>query len=796
MAASVLLTLLCALTVNAVIVGVDLDSESYRLTVVETTRKAVPVESERDEKSTCIAFTSEGRVFDSAPTTLPAPSTLCHYFPFFRSPASSFPPTPETWVSSPQGYTHLHDSISWTSEELLTMLFDHIFTSLSSKFPGKSLEFAISIPNYWTRSQRISIQLCAESTGMKVIGVVHRNSAVALNYGYTRFDNETAHFALIMSLSKDDLELSVAKFNATTKKTIKEKNVESIEMLGNWWDLSVSGRLIDQEIAEIMAKSFESKQGYSVTSSVSHMHRLTRLAQTAKTVLVKKDSFQATESDFYAGKDLNVELKYADLSQILTSHREKIVNSISMVLTQSGVTKENIDTVLLVGPDSRQTAIQDIIQDYFHPDISLSLQDHAYRVSGVALYACNATESMQIKPAWLTDYLEKDIKVAFLGGEEGFNRSLVLFPKGTRFNSKRQLTFTYDKAVRCELYEGNHEPFLAVQTSGIEEFSRKYGKKLSQVFTFVLDNRGVAGVKWAEVRTEINSTDTKNVTSESNQTDSSPTKKQVATALTLTPREMDTIKPLTTSELKAISIRLSTYRTMDHDAMVKKEAKAKLNAAIDELKEVFKDRYFRKVTTDNERNDLNNALVEAVNWMKGEEIKEVDSWTVTERTRKLQGLFKDSLDRAEELRTRPAAIHDAFMKITELNATMVNLNMTKTWVAQKDKDEVFERLREVKDWVERVEKEQAVRSLTDPPYVKVTQIQSKILGAAKNVEKIQKTPRPKQAILKEKKPKDENEPVESTEDSPVEPEKTEEPSGWQECQGEECGESDIPRTEL
>jgi len=811
MAPSVLLGLLCLTSASAVIVGLDLDSESYRVAVVESTRKAIPVESEKEraERSTCISFTTEGRRFDQVPSTYPSPNTLCHYFPYFRSPSNftAFPPLPEAWASTARGYSaRIQDSIQWTSEELLSMLFEHIHKSISNRLKGQSLEFAISIPSYWTRTQRQTITQCAELAGMKVLGVIHRNTAAALQYGYTRFDNETAHWAVVLAVNRDDLEVSVAKFNATTKKTVKAKNVESVEIVGNAWNLDVSGHKIDREIAEIIGQSFDKRHKTAVLQSPAHMQKLVLQARAAKTVLVKKDTYQANEAQFFAGKDLAEAFKYADLTRVYMNYRENILKTLSVALEMAEITKEQIDALILVGADSRHTSIQDLVQDYFRPDIPLTLLDEASRAYGVAIFASNASESMQIKPVWLADFLPEEVRVSFLG-VDGFNRSLVLFPAGTKFNSKRQLTFTHDKSVTCHLSEGAKQPFLAVEVSGVEEFARKYEKKPNQVFTFLQDSSGVSLLKWAEARTEVEVPEDLNKTEASKEGSESPPeanqivanvtmkKKPVAVSLTLNPREMDLPGPLTTAELKAISIRLSAYRSQDHDVGLKAEAKTKLLGVVDSLKEVFRDKMFRRVTTDQERNGLSDALVETENWLKSEELLKVDSWTVTERTRKLQSLFKEALDRAEELRSRPSAIREGLTTIASLNATMANLNLTKTWIAQKDKDEVFERLREVKEWLEMVERDHMERSSTEPPLVRVAQIQSKVLGAGKNVEKIQKTPRPKQPLIKEKKPKAEPSPEEvpKAEEAPPEAAKA---TDWTECEGEECADGAIPRTEL
>lgn len=823
MAPSVLLGLLCITLASGVTVGLDLDSETYRMAVIESTKKAIPVESEKErvEKSTCISFTTEGRKFDQVPTTYPSPNTLCHYFPYFRSPSNftSFPPLPEAWISTAQGYSaRIQDSIQWTSEELLSMLFEHIHKSLSDRLKSQSLEFAISIPSYWTRAQRQTISQCAELAGMKVAGIIHRNTATALHYGYSRFDNETAHWAVILAINRDDLEVSVAKFNATTKKTQKAKNVESVEIVGNAWNLDVSGHNIDREIAENIGQSFQRKHETAVLLSPAHIHRLVLLARAAKTVLVKKDTFKATETQFYAGKDLAEVFKYSDLMQVYMNYRESIIKTLTTALERADITKDQVDSLILVGSDSRHTSIQDLLQDYFHPEIPITLLDEASRAYGVAIFASNASESMQIKPVWLADSLPEEVRVSFLG-EDGFNRSLVLFPPNTKFNSKRQLTFTHDKSVICRLSEGGKQPFLVVEMSGVEEFARKYEKKPSQVFTFLQDSSGISFLKWAEARTEVevpeelNKTETNKEASEASESPSKPPeslpeanqtavnvtmkRKPVAVSLTLNPREMDLPGPLTAAELKAISIRLSAYRSQDHDVGLKAEAKAKMVEVIGSLKEVFRDKIFRRVTTDQERSDLSDALVETENWLKSEELLKVDSWTVTERTRKLQSIFKEALDRSEELRSRPSAIREGLTTIASLNGTMSNLNLTKTWVPQKDKDEVFERLREVKEWLERVERDHMERSPTEPPLVKVAQIQSKVLGAGKNVERIQKTPRPKQPLIKEKKPKADSSPEEvpKASEAPPQPEATK-ATDWTECEGEECVDGSIPRTEL
>lgn len=77
---------------------------------------------------------------------------------------------------------------------------------------------------------------------------------------------------------------------------------------------------------------------------------------------------------------------------------------------------------------------------------------------GAAFYAANMSHSFRVRPLWLFDGFDFDIKLRITTLDEDvapefyYNKSTVVFPKRTKFETRKVIAFRYDYNVKCEFF--------------------------------------------------------------------------------------------------------------------------------------------------------------------------------------------------------------------------------------------------------------------------------------------------------------------------------------------------------
>ena len=77
---------------------------------------------------------------------------------------------------------------------------------------GQIKDCSVTIPSYWTVTQRRAISNAVSAAKMNLISLIHENTAAAFYYSIDRLDNETDHHAIFYNLGASDLEVSLVKY--------------------------------------------------------------------------------------------------------------------------------------------------------------------------------------------------------------------------------------------------------------------------------------------------------------------------------------------------------------------------------------------------------------------------------------------------------------------------------------------------------------------------------------------------------------------------------------------------------
>lgn len=115
----------------------------------------------------------------------------------------------------------------------------------------------ITIPSYYTPSQRRMILDSADIAGLSVLQLIHENTAAATMFGIDRLDTEKSTNVLFYNMGGMDTEVSIVRYSAITEKPTN-KSYEHIEILAEASDSKLGGQDFDLVLLNLIADRFNS----------------------------------------------------------------------------------------------------------------------------------------------------------------------------------------------------------------------------------------------------------------------------------------------------------------------------------------------------------------------------------------------------------------------------------------------------------------------------------------------------------------------------------------------------------
>ena len=136
------------------------------------------------------------------------------------------------------------------------MILKNIKT-LASKQAGTEIkDTVLTVPGDWGLGARNAILNAAHIGGLSVLSILRANTAAALNYAMSRNDNEPIN-VMFVNAGSYSLEISIAQFWGYDDN--KTKTIESVKVLAYSTASNVSGYIVDEIVATILANKFQSK---------------------------------------------------------------------------------------------------------------------------------------------------------------------------------------------------------------------------------------------------------------------------------------------------------------------------------------------------------------------------------------------------------------------------------------------------------------------------------------------------------------------------------------------------------
>ena len=264
----------------------------------------------------------------------------------------------------------------------------------------------VTVPAYFTDAQRQATKDAGKIAGLNILRIINEPTSAALAYG---LDNGTAQKVLVYDLGGGTFDVSVIDIG---------DNV--IEVLATSGDNHLGGDDFDERIVNYLVEQFKISDGINLSKDVSAMQRLREEAEKAKKELSSSVTTNINLPFIAMSKDgphhIDITLSRQTFNELTADLVDRTITPVENALHDAGLSKTDINMVLLVGGSTRIPAVQDKVKSLTGHEPSKTLNPDECVAIGASIQGGKLAGDAGAGDILLLDVTPLSLSIETMGG--------------------------------------------------------------------------------------------------------------------------------------------------------------------------------------------------------------------------------------------------------------------------------------------------------------------------------------------------------------------------------------------
>lgn len=306
------------------------------------------------------------------------------------------------------------------------------------------VDAVITVPAYFNDSQRKATKEAGTIAGLNVLRIINEPTAAALAYG---LDKKEAEKIVVYDLGGGTFDV-----------TVLETGDNVVEVLATGGNAFLGGDDFDNALIDFLVSEFKSESGIDLKGDVMALQRLKEAAENAKkelsSAMETNINLPFITADATGPKHLTKTISRAKFEGLIENFVSQTISKINEVIKDADVSKSDIKEVVMVGGSTRVPLVQEEVKKAFGKELNKSVNPDEVVAIGAAIQG--AVIKGDVKDVLLLDVTPLSLGIETLGGVMS-----KLIEKGTTIPTKKSQTFSTaednQSAVTINVLQGERE---------------------------------------------------------------------------------------------------------------------------------------------------------------------------------------------------------------------------------------------------------------------------------------------------------------------------------------------------